>query len=226
MNRTDIQVVIADDHPAIVVGVCHEIDSKSGLAVVGTVNNSTDLFALIDEKGPDVVISDYAMPGGKHGDGVGLMGVLMRRYPSVRIVLYTMMDNPAIVRALLQLGILRIVHKMDDLRLLEPAVRSAVEGKRYFSPTVGLIVAQMEAGGDNPGDKLPKLTEREAEVLRLYTSGLSINEIAARLLRSKQTVSTQKVAAMRKLGVERDADLFKYAVEHGFAPSYTALVAS
>jgi two-component system capsular synthesis response regulator RcsB len=55
------------------------------------------------------------------------------------------------------------------------------------------------------------------EVVRLYVSGASINEIAEQLNRSKQTISTQKTSAMRKLGIERDADLFRFAYETGIA---------
>jgi two-component system capsular synthesis response regulator RcsB len=68
----------------------------------------------------------------------------------------------------------------------------------------------------NPGANL-SLTKREFEVVRLFASGLSINEIASQLHRTKQTISSQKASAMRKLGITRDADLFRYAFESGLA---------
>jgi len=64
-----------------------------------------------------------------------------------------------------------------------------------------------------------ELSPREAEVVRLYVSGLRVDEIAERLNRSKKTISTQKNRAMEKLGILRDADLFKYAAEHGWLTS-------
>ncbi|MCW3477994.1 LuxR C-terminal-related transcriptional regulator [Neisseriaceae bacterium JH1-16] len=68
-------------------------------------------------------------------------------------------------------------------------------------------------------DNLPALSRREIEVVRLFVSGLTINEIAARLHLSKQTVSAQKVSAMKKLGLQREADLYRYAIEVGLLPS-------
>jgi two-component system capsular synthesis response regulator RcsB len=63
------------------------------------------------------------------------------------------------------------------------------------------------------------LSKRESEVIRLYVSGMRINDIAVQLHRSKQTVSSQKNSAMKKLGIASDADLFKYALEVGFVSS-------
>lgn len=63
-----------------------------------------------------------------------------------------------------------------------------------------------------------KLSPREKEVLSLYVGGATINEIAEKLDRRKQTVSTQKVSGMAKLGIEKDADLFKHAAELGLLP--------
>jgi two-component system capsular synthesis response regulator RcsB len=65
------------------------------------------------------------------------------------------------------------------------------------------------------------LSPREREVLTLFVAGLGVNAIAEKLDRRKQTVSTQKVNGMAKLGIERDADLFKYAVELGLTSEPT-----
>jgi two-component system capsular synthesis response regulator RcsB len=59
------------------------------------------------------------------------------------------------------------------------------------------------------------LSKREPEVVRLFVSGMTITEIAAQLKRSIKTISTQKNAAMRELGIERDSELFKYAQSNG-----------
>ena len=59
------------------------------------------------------------------------------------------------------------------------------------------------------------LSKRELEVVRLFVSGMTITEIAAQLKRSIKTISTQKNTAMRKLGIERDSELFQYAQSNG-----------
>jgi len=60
-----------------------------------------------------------------------------------------------------------------------------------------------------------RLSRREAEVIRLYVSGRSVNEIASEFNRSKQTISSQKTSAMRKLGIKRDVELIRFAREMG-----------
>ncbi|MNT14019.1 Transcriptional regulatory protein RcsB [compost metagenome] len=55
----------------------------------------------------------------------------------------------------------------------------------------------------------------------MYASGLTINEIAEQLHRSKKTISTQKTKAMEKLGIERDVDLLRYALENGLTATVT-----
>ncbi|MFP3693768.1 response regulator transcription factor, partial [Burkholderia sp. SIMBA_048] len=79
-----------------------------------------------------------------------------------------------------------------------------------LSPTIEKVVTGNEAV--NIGQLL---SPRELEVARLFASGLSITEIAKRLNRSKQTISTQKAMAMEKLGVGGDAELIRYALESG-----------
>jgi two-component system capsular synthesis response regulator RcsB len=84
----------------------------------------------------------------------------------------------------------------------------------YMSPSVkaSLDTLRMNAGGRN--DEV-MLSKRELEVVRLFVSGMTIKEISEHLSRSIKTISTQKNTAMRKLGIERDSELFQYAQSNG-----------
>lgn len=212
-----IRVVIADDHPAIVEGIKQSI-AVSTIELMDTARNSTQIIALLDKGIADVLVTDYAMPGGEFGDGLPLFEFILRRYPDIKIVVMTMMDNPGVLRTLIALGVRCIISKSDDASHLIPAIHIASSGGQYFSPTVNAIVQTLDKppGGDN---KNVNLSKRESEVIRLYVSGMKINDIAAQLHRSKQTVSSQKNSAMKKIGVASDADLFKYALEVGLVPS-------
>ncbi|WP_176082206.1 LuxR C-terminal-related transcriptional regulator, partial [Paraburkholderia tropica] len=90
------------------------------------------------------------------------------------------------------------------------ATHAVYAGANYQSPSVREKLAVQASSAR----AVEAMTTKEAEVIRLYVSGLSISEIAAQLNRAKQTVRAQK-GAMRKLGIERDADLFQYAYETG-----------
>ena len=216
----NISVLLADDHPGIISGIRHELSSELEILLKASVSNSTDLVKKLDEGGFDVLVSDYSMPTGQYGDGLNLFGYISRRFPNLGLVVLTMLDNSAILQALGKVSNISIVSKADPELHLVPAIHAAYTGGTYFSPAISERLEKMNAGvmggeGKSPGVLSPK----ESEVVRLYAAGLRIDEIAAKLNRSKKTISTQKVKAMHKLGIERDIDLMKYALECGWVTS-------
>lgn len=94
-----IRVLIADDHPVVVNGIRRELEGDIGLDIVGTVHSSTELLRLLGSTPCDVLVTDYSMPGGQFGDGLPMLQMLRRRYPAVRIVVITMLDNLACCEA-------------------------------------------------------------------------------------------------------------------------------
>lgn len=210
MADRPIQVIVADDHPVIRMGMEAVLDQSPTHALVGSAANSDELLALLDAHPCDVVVTDYAMPGGEHGDGLALLALLRRTWPALRIVVVTGLDQPAMIREIHAAGIDHIVSKSDDHRLIGDAVQAAYVNRRYFSPSVLPLIP---ARGSQRGS--PALSPRERELVALLATGLTVNEVAERLGRRKQTISTQKVNAMAKLAIERDADLYKYVLEHG-----------
>ena len=216
MEGFSLRVVLADDHPGMIAGVEHGLASVGTIRLTGTAVNSTELMRILDTGCCDVLVSDYSMPGNEHGDGTALFSFLQRRYPSIKLVILTMLDNPAVLAALQSLGISSVVSKSDALSYLVPAIHAAATGGSYYSPT---IAKSMRMRDVDRRDALQPLSKRELEVVRLYASGLTVNEIAERVSRSKKTISTQKARAMEKLGIERDVDLLRYAMEHGIVAS-------
>lgn len=213
MERTTIRVAIADDHPVIRLGLQASIEDVPAYQFVGAARHADELLALLEAEPVDVVVTDYAMPGSQHGDGLELIDLLRARHPELAIVVMTAIDKPAIIQALMARGIDNILSKADDVSHVVPAIQAASVRRRYVSPAV----AEMQKA-QPVWNTEAKLSAREREVLALYVSGKTINEIAALLQRRKQTVSSQKVSAMRKLGVESDADLFKHAAEIATLP--------
>lgn len=204
-----MRIVIADDHPGIRLGVRMQLSESPSFQIVGEAGNSDELVALLDRHECDVLVLDLVMPGGSHGDGLGLVRYLRTRHPRLCIIPLSSIAVPAVSRSLIELGIRQIVSKSDDLRLLGPAVFAAKNGKTYWSPVIAEQLKLQRVG------EPVALTDREVLVLKLFASGLTVNEIAAELNRSKQAISTQKRSAMRKLGFTADAEVFKYAKDVG-----------
>lgn len=213
MEHTFVRVAIADDHPVIRLGLQASIEDVPSYLFIGAARNADELLALLDTQTVDVAVTDYAMPGSRHGDGLELVDLLRDRHPNVAIIVMTAIDKPAVIQALLARGVDGILSKADDVSHVVPAVQAASVKRRYLSPTIAdMQKAQPRLRTD------AKLSPREREVLSLYVSGKSINEIAALLQRRKQTVSSQKVSAMAKLGIENDAELFQHAAEIAALP--------
>jgi two-component system, NarL family, captular synthesis response regulator RcsB len=210
MDDFSIRVIVADDHPSVIAGLKATLDEQRTVDIVAAAANSTELIAALNSKSCDVLVSDFAMPGGEYGDGVTLFSFLRRRYPDTRVVVLTMMDNPGVIRSLLKLGIHCILSKSDATAHVLAAIHGAYADGRYFSPAVAKIVWQLDI--ETPSSARRAMTSREEEVVRLFVSGLTVNEIATTLKRSKQTISSQKSNAMRKLGIDNDTDLIKYSL--------------
>jgi two-component system capsular synthesis response regulator RcsB len=204
-----IRVALADDHPVIRLGIEATLDDISAVRRVGSAVDSTELVTLLDSQHCDILVTDYAMPGGQYGDGLELMGFLRERYPELGIIIITSMDKAVLIRSLLACGVDAILSKADDMSHLRSAVQAVHSKRKYYSPRITRLIKTL------PATSSSRLSPRELEVIKLYVSGTTINGIAEKLERSKQTISTQKVSAMRKLGIETDADLFKYAIELG-----------
>ncbi|MFL9962377.1 response regulator [Paraburkholderia sediminicola] len=213
-----INLILADDHPALVAGVKHELSRIHTLNVVETARDSTEIVDLLSRVPCDILVTDYSMPGGEYGDGMAMLSFLRRRYPDLKLVVFTTIDNMAIAAELRKIGIHSVLNKARDIGRLITAIHAVHAGASYFSPTTREH-GEMAAAAQFSSTRVSVLSSREAEVVRLYVSGVTITEIAAQLNRTKQTVSSQKRTAMRKLGIERDAELFRFAYEIGFAAS-------
>lgn len=212
-----LRVCLADDHPVVLAGVRAQLErSAIEVEIVGEARDGRTLLALLAQgPGCDVVITDFSMPANNQRgcDGIPLLQALRRQWPSLRIIVLTMIENPALLQAMLDAGIHGLVDKLSPIEELQRAVQSVVGGRRYISQE---LRNRLQADAQVEGTA--KLSPHEAEVVRLFVHGLTVTAIAERLSRSVKTISRQKNDAMRKLGVDNHSQLYAYAREHGLAP--------
>lgn len=214
-----IRLAVADDHPTLLAGMEHLLSRVDGINVIGLVTNSTELVELLGHSSCDVVVTDFSMPGGRYGDGLSLLRFLKRRFPNVRQVVLTSIENGAVMKGIVDVGTFGLVSKSDDLSHLETAIRMAHLGSSYVSPRISELLLQHVPEADTADGQVAALSKRETEVLRMYAEGLTVSEIGQRAGRSSKTISAQKMAAMKKLGLKHDADIFRYAQAHGLVPA-------
>lgn len=206
-----LKVIIADDHPIVLLGVRELVERDARFGVVGEAVCSQGLIDLLEAQPVDVVISDYNMPADSpYGDGLKLIDYLKRNYPTVRILVLTMISNPLILTRLHELGVDGVIQKNQLHGEIEKALNAVARNNPYRSqaPARNSVVACTTA----LDQRVESLSPKEFEILRLFVSGQSVSEIARSQNRSTKTISAQKVSAMRKLDVSSDQELLAYCL--------------
>ncbi|MDU9404194.1 response regulator [Pseudomonas sp. zfem004] len=204
-----LKVIIADDHPIVLLGVRELVERDPRFCVVGEAVCSSGLIDLLDQQPVDLVITDYNMPtDSPYGDGLKLVDYLKRHYPRVKVLILTMISNPLILTHLHELGVVGVVRKSQVKTEIERALNTVVQGKVYEHPNpIKHSVVNTNTALD---ERLQSLSPKEFEILRLFVSGASVSDIAQSQNRSVKTISGQKISAMRKLEVTSDQDLLNY----------------
>ena len=206
-----MKVLLADDHPIVLMGVREIIERDPRFKVVGEAMSSSELIDKIADLQPDVIITDYNMPGDdQYGDGTRLVEYLRRHFPAPRVLILTVITNPKILSWLYELGISGVISKSAGLEQILVALDAFYREGHY--PQAALDGASSEHV-DGISQRLSQLTVKEFEVLRLFATGVSLGEVAQSLSRSIKTVSTLKISAMRKLNVDNDQALLILCVK-------------
>jgi two-component system response regulator NreC len=207
-DRSQITVVIADDHTVVRQGLRLLIDNEDGLQVVAEAGTVPDAERLARAHRPTVLVLDLNMPGGSSLDAIPRLG---EQAPETAIVVLTMQDDPAFARQALQAGARGFVLNEAAHGELQQAIQLAATGDSYLNPRLG---ARLAATPDTPPGPPDDLSDRELEVLRLIALGHTNNEIAEQLFLSTRTVETHRAHIQQKIRRTTRAELVRYALDH------------
>jgi len=208
----ELKVVIADDHPVVLLGLREVIQRDERFILAGEALSSSQLVEQLALHQPALVITDFNMPGDEtYGDGLQLIEYLNEQFPAVKILVLTMVSNQLIISRLLEMGVAGVIAKSHIRDEIGKALNALANDRSYNAPAVPATSVL-----SNPkviDERFSTLSPREVEVLRLVVAGSSVGDIARQLQRSVKTVSTQKVSAMRKLEVLNDHALITYCIK-------------
>lgn len=197
-----LKVAIADDHALMRAAVRAALETADDFEVVGEAASGREVLALVERSAPDVLALDLVMPG---MDGLACLDLLSERYPRLRVVILSAIDDPARVDAALRRGASAYVLKLLDPGDLPSIIRGAVEAT-YFSAA--------PAGHAEPGADLG-LSSKELEVLRQLALGQSNKDIARALWISEQTVKFHLRNVYKKLGVANRSEAIRVGFSAG-----------
>ncbi|CAB3654451.1 response regulator [Achromobacter kerstersii] len=215
MNDTPdaIRLLLIDDHPLVRDGLRLRLETVPRLRVVGEAGNAAAALAFLaschaeDPQGdtlPHLVLMDLNMPG---VGGLELTAQLHERYPQIAVLVLSMHDNPEYMVQAVKAGARGYLLKDEPAEEIITAISAVMEGRSYFSAAAAVRLSSASAPAT-------LLTQRERDVLRHIASGQANKQIAHTLGLSVRTVETHRLNIKRKLGIDGQAELIKYAVEN------------
>ena len=210
------RVMVVDDHPMWRDAVVRDLGA-AGHDVVATAADGGEAVRRAPAARPEVVVLDLQLPV---MSGVEVTRALVAGDPSVRVLVLSASGEHADVLEAVKAGATGyLVKSASSSELLEAVARTAL-GEAVFTPGLaGLVLGEYRRLSVAPvarsGPAVPRLTERETEVLRLVAKGLSYKDIAERLVLSHRTVQNHVQNTLNKLQLHNRVELVRYAIEQG-----------
>ena len=199
-----IRLFLVDDHPLVRDGLRARLGPLPALDIVGEAGSGAEALDGIAQTQPDLVLADVGMKG---MSGIELASLLRDRQSQVRVLMLSMYDNPEYVQQALQAGARGYVLKDAPAAEIVAAIEAVAAGGTFLSSAVShrLFATRQPR---------PLLTPRESEILSALGRGDSSKQIARDLGLSVRTVEAHRQSIKRRLGLEGQSALIKYAVEH------------
>lgn len=206
-----LNILIADDFPLFRRGVRDLLINGLGAVTVGECGNVHDLLELVRHKKWDIVILDIGMPG---TTGTEALKQVKQQCPKLPVVVLSMHPEDQYAVRMFRAGASAYLMKASAPEELVTAVKKVLAGGQHVSPSLGeKLVYLLHKGAEQKPHEL--LSDREYEVMRLLASGKTVSEIAESLHLGTTTVSTYRARILEKLHLKNNAELMRYAIQHG-----------
>jgi DNA-binding NarL/FixJ family response regulator len=210
VDKTTIRVILADDHPVVRTGIRSLLQQAEDIVVVAETGNGSEVFTLVEELAPDVLLLDMEMPG---LSGVEVASRLQAQNAAVRVLALSAYDDEEYIRNLLLHGAAGYLTKEEATEIIIDAVRGVARGEQgWFSRRAIAQLSALTRHHSNPGKEL---SNRERDVLRLVAAGKTNQEIGHALGISEKTVEKHMGAVFSKLQVSSRVEAAVLAVQQG-----------
>ncbi|AQT71908.1 MULTISPECIES: response regulator transcription factor [Streptomyces] len=213
-RRPPLRIVLCDDERMVRTALRAILEAEADLEVVGEAATGAEAVPLVRSLAPDVVLMDVRMP---EIDGIrATEQILATMAEPPRIVVVTTFENDAYVYDALRAGAVGFLLKRADPDELIGAVRLVARGDSLLFPAAVRSLAAAHAAATAPAPWIARLTDREADVLRLMATGLTNHEVSERLGVGPQTVKTHVASVLAKTGSRDRTQAVIAAYEAGF----------
>jgi DNA-binding NarL/FixJ family response regulator len=207
MSETITKIMLVDDHPLVRDGLRARLEAVPGFAIVAEAGSADEALQRAGEQAIDLVLMDINLRGSSNG--IDLTAQFHVNFPEIAVLILSMHDKTEYLMQSVQAGARGYVLKDAPGKDIVHAIETVISGGMYYSAAL----AQKLARPMTPGQLL---TARERQVLQHIANGESNKQIARELDLSVRTVETHRLNIKRKLDIEGQAELIKFAVENNF----------
>ncbi len=208
-----ITVVLADDHEIVRRGVRSVLEGDNGYQVLAEVADGLSAVQAVEKHKPNLLFLDLSLP---RLNGIEVLRQLRTVAPATRVLVLSMHnDEPYVIEAL-RAGAAAYLLKGSDTAEILHAAREVAAGRRFLSaPLSDWAISALVSKPADANDPLATLSPREREVLQYAAEGMGNSEIAEKLFLSPRTTETHRTNLMRKLNLQTQTDLVRFAIRRG-----------
>ncbi|MFZ6748565.1 response regulator [Undibacterium sp. Ren11W] len=200
-HLSNIKLLIIDDHPLVRDGLRARLESIAHFEIVGEAGNQEDALQLASSLAIDLILMDINLG---RSSGIQLTAEFLKRHPQISVIILSMHDKAEYVAQAIEAGAKAYVLKDAPAEEIIKAINSVAAGANYFSSGIKPVESALKPSST--------LTMREQCILASIATGKSNKHIARELNLSVRTVETHRLNIKRKLNIEGQADLIRYAL--------------
>ena len=209
--RNKTAILLCDDHTLFREGIKAILRDEPSIEIVGEAEDGRQAVDRAQQLNPDVVLMDISMPD---LSGFEATVRILQANPRIRVLILTMYEEEEVITRCLTAGASGYVLKDAPRADLIRAIEVVNQGGQYLSSrALKKVVTQHIRGANSTASDYELLSGREREVLKLLADGLTLKEIATRLVLSVKTVDHHKTNMMRKLNLHDRIEVTKYAIQ-------------
>ncbi|MCR5762205.1 MAG: response regulator transcription factor [Treponema sp.] len=196
---------LVEDHALMRQGIIDYITKHSSYVCSGTAANTDDFLSQMSNRGkelPNILITDLGL-GDDSKQGLSLIKTSRKQFPSIKIMVYSMYDDPGTIKAAMYAGADSYICKDSEEYEIIRGMEAVLQGRRYIDPSVATNIVIFE-------QILSVFTKREKEILNLIMNNKTNSEIAEQLGIQKRTVENTISRIYNKSGMTSREELRRY----------------
>jgi len=206
-----IKILVADDHAIVREGLKQILADHPQMVVAGEAEDGQEVLEKVRKEDWDLILLDISMPG---RGGIETLKELKVEKPKLPVLVLSMYPEDQYAIRALKAGASGYLTKGSAPEELIEAIEKVSQGGRYISKTLAESLAfHVGVNSDKPLQE--NLSDREYQVMVMIASGKTVSEIAKELSLSVKTISTNRVRALKKMGMKNNAELTFYAIKQG-----------